>query len=337
MKRPRRTWRIHEPLGRRGRWRYWAWLALAGTLGWLLLQRWLHRDLGWSDLLFSLFNGCLWAYPFSLPLEFLGRPFARATPDGLVVRDASNGWRTVPWSAIREVDWCGSLCRIHHDGGVIEVPENVYHAGELAAVAARRMVGASPAVAVGQPDLSLEAVEELLQCGAGGAVEWRGTDIRPVLGFALALPIVLLTAFGLISRHAWPPAIVAAAACIGAVPLMRKQRPIHLRADGDGLTDLTAAPIRHAWADVVELRWDTVATKPATHSWRLRTSRGDVWIEADERSAHVVAALQRVLAARDASGVRPRMGGVGDAAISPVREGEQRAERGISRSEGDVR
>ncbi|MBI2298319.1 MAG: PH domain-containing protein [Armatimonadetes bacterium] len=246
----------------------------------------------------------------------------------------------VDWADIEDVEVGEFGARIHHAGGTMDIPAHTDRFALLMRLIAEQ-TGKGPGVAA--PALSEDDGSGLLGAAAGETVRsWRLSSAGlEVCGGAMLLASLVVFMWGQsMARHASGHAArLHALAVFGAgfvglllslVPIGRAERwlkAISVRAEPAGL--VVRRPFGRETIPWVAVR----ECEPTEGGFEIHLLGGLLRVPDSPAGRRLEAAVQRVLAAREQGQMLPRLGFVGDAAISPVREGEERAERGLSRTE----
>lgn len=242
----------------------------------------------------------------------------------------------LPWSRIRSVEERTDRVVIHLVDGEVELDTgnaDVFSIARRVAMA----IGQSDAVAEGRGSLDEAEVARLIARGGRPSVEAPLPEVlSPAVGWIAVGAMVFAAAMAVSAEE---PAMVPVAIAAGVVLYVASRwigkggvgHPYAVRVEPAGVVvrRRRAVDALYAWHDIHSVG-------DLGQEWRLRTYHGDLKFDR-VRTGEVLAAIRRVLDVRDAGHALPRLGLVGDAAISPVRAGDERAERGISRSDGPER
>ncbi|MBI2298318.1 MAG: hypothetical protein HYU66_05090 [Armatimonadetes bacterium] len=257
---------------------------------------------------------------------------AVVTGTGLVVHDAGGGVLSLSWSDITAVEVHRATITVHHAGGSLAIPPDLPNGLLLARrIAAHLQHDHDAATDGGMP---AEEVAELLEPGWRGYLEHSCTAAEVTSGTGLgmlALGGIVLSA-GLAAAADHLPFVVAFAAAFCMTGLawlyeaVTHPGPRRFRVDGASLVaEYTGRRVVVSWPELVEVQRVPLG-------WLLRTAHGDIPVYHGAGAAAFVERLERVLQVRAERGGRVRLTTADDRSISRVRDGEERAERGISRS-----
>ncbi|MBI2298322.1 MAG: hypothetical protein HYU66_05110 [Armatimonadetes bacterium] len=259
------------------------------------------------------------------------RPYrVTATASGLLLRFyLFSPQQLVPWSHVRGVSNSDDGTAVHLDEGTIVLGPEATNAVRLGhAVAAYLTTADADATIPAATDD--ETFSALISADGAGVPEAR-VEPGPLAGAAWVAALSGVAAAVVAGTSGTPQGASGLLLTLAiGIPVVLasfvESASMTIRVEPGGLVirrrrDRTAIP----WADVRSVSDPTAGRV-------VRTVQGDVALPGSPDGLRVLTVVRRVLAARDAGQVLPRLGFVGDAAISPVREGEERAERGISLS-----